>query len=372
MPTTRASLAVLFLVTALGGFAPAAEPAPDDPYHKGLADPVRKLSVLLKDENGADEVAIKIEPGQGGAAPGGEGKLRHRISELLELNKIKVELDTSKGSMWFVAVTYEEAFIPVGNGETKRPGLKIVLTVQHGKKIKGAFEGEVAGVEPAVSVLGRSFDVVGAPTTDKAAEKVIEIIQKKEAVVISGDGKVRAKRDNPKEASPYAVEILVDDKPVTPRTNSGFAVVALPKEKDFWIRLTNDTDFAAAASVTVDGISVFQPGADADGPDKGKPKYTHFVVPAKQSLTVGWHVAADRIDAMKVTSFHDSVAAMFNPARSSPRTVTAVFAAAWEKGQDPAPDEPVRSRGGDDSIGIGRGAPVKVETKVRDMIIGVP
>jgi hypothetical protein len=137
--------------------------------------------------------------------------------------------------------------------------------------------------------------------------------------------------------SPYAVEILAktdDERYVAraPRDEEGLAFVPLRRGEVYAVRLTNRSDFDAAATLTIDGLSMF-----AFSKDKGNPR---LIIPAHKSTTiVGWHRTHEVSDEFLITSYAKGAAAELNSSSEDVGTITATFAAAWTDVRPP--DEPL-------------------------------
>jgi hypothetical protein len=101
--------------------------------------------------------------------------------------------------------------------------------------------------------------------------------------------------------SPYAVQILVKPLFVDPksaatpreaRVEGGQAYVEIQKEELYEVKLYNNSHKDVAAAVSIDGLDVFHFTVDRD--KHNRPKYTHFIIGPKDSVTVvGWHHTVD-------------------------------------------------------------------------------
>ena len=101
----------------------------------------------------------------------------------------------------------------------------------------------------------------------------------------------------------------------TARAADGFAVVKIRRDEIYAIKLINDTPHDAAVTLTIDGLSVFAFSENA--------KYTHWVVPHKQTLTVpGWHRTNKVSDSFVVTEYAKSAVAEALSARPQTRYAT--------------------------------------------------
>jgi hypothetical protein len=136
--------------------------------------------------------------------------------------------------------------------------------------------------------------------------------------------------------SPYGVEILVkaEDQRYsarTPRVEEGLAFVPLRRGDVYAVRLTNRSDYDAAANLTIDGLSMFAFSKRRDNP--------RLIVPAQKSVTiVGWHRTDEVSDEFLITSYAKGAAAELNASAEDVGTITVTFAAAWTDKRPP--DEP--------------------------------
>jgi hypothetical protein len=109
--------------------------------------------------------------------------------------------------------------------------------------------------------------------------------------------------------SPYAVEVLVKSRgeyqPRPAQLVDGLAFVPIKRDEVYAIRLINDSAHDAAVTLTIDGLSVFA-FSEVKDPKTGRPKYSHFVVPARKQdggeprggdgVVQGWHIKDDSDD----------------------------------------------------------------------------
>ncbi len=147
--------------------------------------------------------------------------------------------------------------------------------------------------------------------------------------------------------------------------DDGLAFCKIARNELYGIRVYNLSPYDAAVTLTVDGLSVF-----AFSENK---TYTHYIIPAGgKADIVGWHRTNAVADSFRVVGYGESEVARLLPSSSSVGTVTAVFAAAWNAGATPPPDEAPRSKGAPPADATGRGPAVaaKFVEVVKD--VGVP
>src|SRR5262249_7621609 len=132
---------------------------------------------------------------------------------------------------------------------------------------------------------------------------------------------------------------------VPPQTINGLPYVTLHKDDVYEVVLYNESQYEAAVSLNIDGMSMFVFSSGLD-PKAGPDSYPRLIIdPGKPFEAKGWHISNERIDEFLVTKKAESVGAKFRQ-RGGVGTITACFSAAWPK------DEP-RTRSGD--AGTGRG-----------------
>jgi hypothetical protein len=104
------------------------------------------------------------------------------------------------------------------------------------------------------------------------------------------------------------------------------------------IRLINDAPFEVAATVTIDGLSLFAFSENLE--------YRYVIVPARSSGEItGWHRTNEEAEEFVVSEYPRSAAATRSLAPSSELgVITACFAAAWPANGNPPPDEGMEGR----------------------------
>ncbi len=217
------------------------------------------------------------------------------------------------------------------------------LSVQIKAHVVDSKGTEVVAIEPRgilnistiASLIGVTVSLPADADPKVRNEKLVEAVEKPSVHLAS----TRIAADS---QSPYAIEVLVkvgnDFRPraATP-DDDGFAFLKIKRGETYEVRLINDSPHDAAVTLTVDGLSVF-----AFSTNKG---YTHWIVPAKSSLTVpGWHGTNLVSDSFQVGEYSKSAAAEKLPSSASVGTITAGFAAAWIKGSPPV-DEGAKFKG---------------------------
>jgi hypothetical protein len=133
-------------------------------------------------------------------------------------------------------------------------------------------------------------------------------------------------------AAPFGVELLVADKPVLLVEGEAQPIVKLGEKDEYAIRLHNDSPYAAAVDLRIDGLSLF-------AFDESGAKPSAVVIPAKSSVVVrGWYRSSKLASRFTVTRYDNS---NLPPASSTQKvgSITAVFRYAWKKGEVPPPGD---------------------------------
>ena len=170
-----------------------------------------------------------------------------------------------------------------------------------------------------------------------------------------------------KDASPYAVEVLVRPhgekafKAVTPKDVKGKVFVELKRGDVYKLRLHNNTKIEAAVTVSIDGVDAFQ----FFEPEKGRPAY-FLVGPNGKREVDGWARGTESHNEFLVGAFSDSAAAKVLRSSAKLGTITVCFHPCWT-GKTPPEYEGARSI---EPNGTGLGKEVKKKTLVLPRTLG--
>jgi hypothetical protein len=221
------------------------------------------------------------------------------------------------------------------------------------------------GLRTLIIVAG----VTGEFPTDEsetAPHKHIASCRKDPKVWVDG----KSTKIKPSATSKYAIEILVKKAARTPVVVDGQAFVKLERDDEYVVRIFNDSPYDAAVALSIDGLSMFAFSKNKE--------YVHVLVPRRSGREPGcvdirgWHITNANTESFKVMNYGDTPAAQF--IRSSPGSgaVTAVFSAAWAKGEKEPADEKQfklrRSRG--EPLATGRGRLLKQKYDEHERYIG--
>lgn len=152
---------------------------------------------------------------------------------------------------------------------------------------------------------------------------------------------IKGARIFPSPRSPYSIEVLVETAPdrykeLIPTLDEGTIHVDLNKGDIYAVRLYNTSDYEAAVTVSIDGLSRF-----ALSDDENRRNGRDLVSTEKPRLVKGYFRDDKVVDSFQVGEYSKSVAAKVLPAGKDVGLITVTFAAAWNKGDPEPDDEPV-------------------------------
>jgi hypothetical protein len=180
------------------------------------------------------------------------------------------------------------------------------------------------------------------------------------------DTVVRPDRD-----CPYGIEVLVLENgtfvPRQPALDEGLAFIPIKRDDIYALRITNDSPYDAAVTISIDGVNVFAFSEHKE--------YSYAIFSAKKKGVIkGWHRTNEKSDSFLVTDYSKSAAAETLASTANVGTITATFKAAWPSDASPPPDEPpatkpdLASRAAD---ATGRGPEVSAKYDVVSRRVGV-
>lgn len=140
--------------------------------------------------------------------------------------------------------------------------------------------------------------------------------------------------------SPYGIELeVVGREDATLQLHRGQPFVDVARGERYRIWLINDSDYDAAARLTMDGLALFTFS------EEDYRQYTHVIVSARSRTVIpGWHLNNTTSREFLVGSLAESEVRRILPESLDlsqiAGTVTASFRAAWEEGAKSPDDEP--------------------------------
>jgi serine/threonine protein kinase len=340
---------------------PEPQPVPDrkpqrvESLREGLKEIAGELKKALE-ARGETSINIGEFRGPPGAPEGGEPGLAHRLEE--ELTALGVKPDHQ--ARLVVSASYRV------DSEASEEAPVIRLTVRAeddvGREVWGLPLQTPLSVTEAAQLFGLTVNLplrTRGPDADKAR-----------AILKSLDTPtcfLRGTQLSADQGSPYSIEVLrttrPEDRAAVPVTIEKGRPYAVVGKETYAIRLINDSDSEAAVALTVDG----HPWC-AFAEDEWLRKQRFMTIPAKKSaIILGWTKSIGQVTPFQLTPYRSAAAATLTPRAS--QAVTAVFAAAWEKGQPPPEDEPPGERGPD---GTGAGATMTQNFGHGVRMIGAP
>ena len=256
----------LAVLLAIGGPARA-----EGDLNRELAEVARDIKELLDGRN-QDTIAVGDFSGPARAAASGGAGIKNALIEQLKRQGVRIHFRAAlevKGDYF--------------DADDKATGLlSLVLKARvldrTGKEVT-QLQRQLFHVADMGAMLG--LNVVLPQGLDEKARD--------DALRRGADGKARPAGAGARVAagagSPYAVEVRVKSgagyEPRPARVEDGLAFVPIRRGEVYAVKLVNDSPHEAAVTLTIDGLSVFAFSRVKD-PRTGRPRYSHFVVPARQ------------------------------------------------------------------------------------------
>jgi len=317
---------------------------------------------VLKDE-GQGEIAVDVFTGPPAPTTSAGPMIQSALIE--ELQKLGVRVNDKAP-----VVVKGEYYIFDDDRMKEYLTLRLEALVRNNKgKQYTTWNGNVnyRGNEDLVKLLALNVDV---SDKHKATREDVNTTIKKQVdkpPVATEENKAQV---NPK--GPYAVEVFTrpegggDYEVVKPTINDKKElIIVLEKGYEYILKLHNDHKYEAAATITIDGLDVFQ----FFQPAKEKPPY-YVVPPGKVATVEGWVFGHNKETGVAdyrrflVTDFQNSAAAKglkaedaaYKSLKGSPviGTITVMFYPCWEEGKTPPEYSDSRSAVVDDkATGVG-------------------
>lgn len=326
-----------------------------DDLNRELAEVARGIKQLL-DGRGQDSVAVGEFTGPARAAASGGAGVKQALIEELKRAGVRVERKAE--------LEVKGDYLDAEDRASGLVGLVLKARVldRTGTEI-AQLQRQLFNVADIAAILGVTVQL--PPVADeKARDQAFRKGLDDPHPAIVGD-QVRAAPD-----SPYAIRVLVQQgdryAAQAPRVEDGLAFVPLKRDAIYAIDLINDSPHDAAVVLSIDGLSVFAFSRVMD-PTRGRPKYSHYIVPARSvGRVLGWHntdSGPESTESFQITEYSKSASAELGGSVGEIGTITASFAAAWPKGSPPPADEPdaAARKSGRSGDATGRGPKIGVE-----------
>ncbi|MFO0811016.1 MAG: hypothetical protein U0746_20495 [Gemmataceae bacterium] len=347
MTRTTCLVATLGIV-ATAGLSPAQTDAlrvEMDAIAKEAADILKSYPTPINEVRVGDFAGPQAQKVSGGPA------IALALTESLPKHGIRVSPDAAVS----IVGEYEDVkdpppqpllFVQVSATVVDRTGKKLFECTK-----RGAFgEALVAGMHGAVVTIPPNLSA-------KERAKIIEDAIDHPACHVTGPT-VQCSAD-----AKYAVQILVASNgsvayaPRPARVEGNRAFVTLTRDERFGVRLINNSDYDAAAALTLDGLSMYAFSKMRN--TKGDPRYNQVIIDkGKASFIEGWHITNEQSDRFTITEYAKS-AAFELKSKAPTGAIQVTFAAAWPEGSPRPADEPVDAHrfsrsAGPDAIGRGQ------------------
>jgi hypothetical protein len=221
----------------------------------------------------------------------------------------------------------------------------LVATVFEGSARRKVFEKKVYDVEDITTLLGVTGQI--AVDQPQRSEDLAASVQEPKVAIGDSSGgesiRISAAPD-----SPYAIEIYVkqgsDYIPRAAENDEGLAFVPLSLGDVYAIKIVNATPFAAAVTVTIDGLNMFEFSEIEAFRQLGK-----MVIPPSPDgfMLKGWHVSNRQSAEFQVAEFANGAVAQIKgqgvqlvKSDDDVGTITVSFAVAVPENEDFPSDEP--------------------------------
>lgn len=278
----------------------------------------KEVQKTLEDEK-QDSVAIGDFTGPASMETNFGPAIQKALTE--ELTKLKINV-TKKATL-SIKGDYFRGDDP--NKTEQRVTVNMVFRVHAANgKVKAEFSAEIKNNLEIAKMLGVTINFTKKSDEEKRNEEIKERLTDPK-VTINGT-KVMATKNGE-----FAAEILVKSNaagPATPRQpkeEDGQAFVGINRNELYEIKLHNLSKFEAACAINIDGLDVFTFSQIKD-PKNGLPKYSHFIIPAGQTLTVfGWHKTNEVSDTFLVTQYGQGAASQRQIASGKTGVITLTF-----------------------------------------------
>jgi hypothetical protein len=280
------------------------------------------------------------------------------IQRILREELLKLNVDIKKRASLEVQGAYRNIF----DNETRRETIKItarVVSASTGDAVREIPARVLRDNETVVRFTNPSFHISGSADDETINRSIRDAIEHP-SVFTQGS---RVQSD---AGSPFSVELLVLPRSTSAsgklsaqtllrqararraKAEEGFAFVPLGYGERFLLRINNDSDHEAAATIRIDGLSVFQ-FATEKNPLTGRP-YTHKIVkPGKSRIIEGWFRTTKSADSFVTTDYGKGAASQVLRSPAKIGTITVTFAPCLD-GTGPAqqasrPPRPATSKG---------------------------
>lgn len=283
-----------------------------------VASIAKEVQKTLEDEK-QDSVAIGDFTGPASMETNFGPAIQKALTE--ELTKLKINV-TKKASL-SIKGDYFRGDDP--NKPEQRVTVNMVFRIHAANgKVKAEFSAEIKNNLEIAKMLGVTINFTKKSDEEKRNEEIKEQLTNPK-VAIDGT-KVKATKNGE-----FAVEILVKSNaagpasPRAPKEEDGQAFVGINRNELYEIKLHNQSNFEAACAINIDGLDAFTFSQIKD-PKTGLPKYSHYIVPAGQTLTVfGWHKTNDVSDSFLVTQYGQGAASQRQIASGKTGVITFTF-----------------------------------------------
>jgi hypothetical protein len=350
MNTQRISLfiALLLAVVAMPSGARA-----DGALDEGLSKLATSVAKFLKDENRGSAINVGefIAPPRMQAS-GGRG-LSEAMASAFKKQGVDVRTDAPMQLIGRFSVREEKEN---ATNDFDSVALRLRAEVMDANdEVVQTFNISVFG-SAALQVPGVTVDLPPKASEGQRQQQIKERIENPQAAIVGTETRATT-------TSPYGIEVMVSRMPRGPMLVEGRSFVPLERGEEYIVRLHNRSQHEAAATLTIDGLSMFAFSKEGNfGSQVIIPPGSHTDIP-------GWYISNSETAAYLITSYPDSGAGK-KGATSNIGTITCTFAACWDPAAAPPADEAAASRSAENATGLGR--KIDLEYKQVKRISGQP
>jgi hypothetical protein len=325
----------------------------DASLDEGLAKMATSVAKFLKDENRGNAINVGefIAPPRLQAS-GGRG-LSEAISQAFKKQGVDVRTDAPMQLIGRFSVREEKEN---ATNDFDSIALRLRAEVMDANdEVLQTFNISVFG-SAALQMPGITVDLPPKASDGQRQQQIKERLDNPTAAIVGAETRAST-------SSPYGIEVMVNRASREPKLVEGRSFVPMERGEEYIIRLHNRSPHEAAATLTIDGLSMFAFSKEGNfGSQVIIPPGSHTDIP-------GWYISSSETAAYLITSYPDSAAGK-KGATSNIGTITCTFAACWDPAASPPADEAAGSRSAQNATGLGR--KIDLEYKQVKRISGQP
>lgn len=204
-----------------------------------------------------------------------------------------------------------------------------------------------------MALVATSCEFSGKMNGKEREQLIAQSLDKGPRPYIGQQNEVRAKSTSPYGLAVFLVGEAGKLRSVRPTLDAqGHATIDLKIGDRYVLRLFNDSEYEAAANVTVDGVSVFA--------FSGQPRSQFLVASGKSTEVKGWVKDNEKGNRFEITRNTPELEKLFGAGdQSNVGAITVSFSASWKNGEKPPADESTLVARGVDGLRTTLGEPTE-------------